>query len=165
MVRPRSSAAMTPFDHRFDQGGAFSLLPAEIFEAIAQLAVHLTQCLHQTVDVWNAGTRKSGRCACRDGARRRTDGNEWLGDRPACAKREQASHQQCQQGSAGHCALGSAHDFVDLLQPCRDAHHARTAGYCDVEKWMSDRVASSAGHTAALAEGRPNLGSLSVIFE
>jgi hypothetical protein len=127
--------------------------------------MHLPQCLHQSVDVWNAGTREPRRRAGSDGTRCRADRNEWLGDRSARCQSEQASHQQGQQGGTSHRSLGSANDFVNLLQPRRDAYHARASGYGDIEEWAPHCIASTTRHAPTALKRGADLGALAVILQ
>ena len=61
-----------PFHHGFDQRRRLGLLPAQLVEAIAQLAVHLAERLDQRVDVGHARSAGSG-----EGSRRRWRAPRW----------------------------------------------------------------------------------------
>ena len=163
-MRPRTSAAMTPSTIELT-GRRFRLLPAQVREAIGQLAVHLPEHLHQAT---MSGMPEWGK---RGGApsaiARAADPISTRGraiERPA-ASASTLPIQQRQQGGAGHGLFSAVHDFVHLIQPRGHPDHPGRPG---IATYISSRPTLALRRLAAPASSTQcglNLGTVTVVFQ
>jgi hypothetical protein len=152
-------------DHRLDQRRRFGLLPPKLVEPVSQLLVHLTEGLHQSIDVGNAGTGETRRCPRGDGLRSGSDLDERPGDRTSGGCREDGPDYQGKQGRPGHCSLSPVHDIVYLVQARCHPHGPRATRNRYIEQEPANRLAPPSREPAASGQCCPNLGPAAVILD
>ena len=151
--------------HGLHQGGALRLLPAQLLEAVGELAVHLAEGLDQRVDVRHARAGEPRRGARGDRARRGGDPGQRTGDGAGGDEREHAADQQREQGGAGDGGLSPAHDLVHLPQVRGDPDRTRATGHGDVQHLPTHGLAAAGGGPGASREGGLDLRPVDVALD